>query len=116
FGSEGMSLGVYTTSIGWQPSERLAARVNVGVAHSPFGTDRMQSAMGFSPDQPARVFLQDATIAYRPTDNAVLTLSFQQSPYGGYYAPYGHAPYGGYNRTSFRAASPTHDALFWRAP
>lgn len=117
-GGDVMSLGVLSTTVGWQPTDRLAARVSVGVAHSPFGTDRMQSAMGFSQDQPARVFIQDATLAYRPTENSVLTFSFSQSPYGNYASPFGHgyAPYGHspFQQARFRAASANHDALFWR--
>lgn len=116
FGGEGIGIGVYSTSMRWQPTDRLAARVDVGLAHSPFGSSMMQQQLGFSQDQPARVFLQNASIAYRPTENSVLTLSFSQSPYGGYFAPFGMTPLGPHGGTSFRAgvAPAGHDAMFWR--
>lgn len=83
-----LGLGVYTGSVQWQPSAKLAGRVDVGVAHSPFGTGAVQSALGFDDGQP-RVFLRNAELAYRPTENSVLHLSIQQSPYGAYASPYG---------------------------
>lgn len=121
FGGSNLGLGVYTTSLQWQPSSRLAARVDVGVAHSPFGSDDVRQALGFDQDTPARLFLRNAEIAYRPTENSVLRLQVQQNPAGSYgygYAPYA-SPYGyGYgptSATSIRARFGTEtDALFWR--
>ncbi|MFN3596642.1 MAG: hypothetical protein ACK41D_05160 [Rubricoccaceae bacterium] len=121
-----LGLGVYTSSLRWQPSERLAGRVDVGVAHSLGGSQHLQAALGFD-ENPARVFLRNAEIAYRPTANSVLHLQFQQSPYGTYAQPYGayaqpygaYAPYGplGYRQgVSARFAPADAEALFWRAP
>src|SRR5690606_1051296 len=110
FAGDGLGLGVYTTSLGWQPSDRLAARVDVGVAHSPFGDGALRNALGFDQDAPARVFLRNAELAYRPTENSLLRLQVQQSPYGHYAAPYGYAgygmnPYGGFGmRADFGGA------------
>lgn len=120
FGSEGVGLGVYTTSFRFQPTDRLAARVDLGVAHSPFGSEGVRQQMGFTHDNPAQVYLQNATVAYRPTESSVITFSFQQSPYGGYASPYGYrgygfSPYGG-TRMQTRFAPSNHDALFWRNP
>ena len=116
FGGESLGLGVYTTSLQWQPSAKLAARVDVGVAHSPFGTDALQQRLGFTREQPARPFLRNAEIAYRPTENATFHLQVRQSPFGGYASPYGtyYNPY--YGGSHFRAAVGTadSDALFWR--
>jgi hypothetical protein len=120
-GSEGVGLGVYTTSLRWQPSERLAARVDVGVAHSPFGSSALQQRMGFDQGTPAQVYLRNAAVAYRPSENTLITLSVQQSPYGSFYSPYGHqgmygmSPFGG---SQFRTmiAPADHDAFFWRNP
>ena len=111
FGGDGLGLGIYTTSLGWQPSERLAARVDVGVAHSPFGSSRAQQALGFSQEAPARVFLQNAEIAYRPTENSVLQLQVRQSPYGSYASPYG---YGSTYGSTFQTRYGGSDELFWR--
>lgn len=117
-GGEGLGLGVYTTSLRFQPSDRLAARVDLGVAHSPFGSSSMQERLGFDQNTPAQVYLRNATLAYRPTDNSVITFSVQQSPFGGYASPYGYGAYGmsPFGGTAFRAhyAPADHDALFWR--
>jgi hypothetical protein len=121
---ESLGLGVYTSSLQWQPSDRLAARVDVGVAHSPFGTGEIRSAMGFDASTPARVFLRNAEVAYRPTENSIIRLQIQQSPYGNYASPfgYGHGQYGdhfGYDRyrsgSSFRIQAGGDDATFWRS-
>ena len=82
-----VGLGVYTTSLRWQPSARLAGRVDVGVAHSPFGDGAVQSALGFDGAGDTRVFLRNAELAYRPTENSVIHFSVQQSPYGAYASP-----------------------------
>ena len=124
----GVGLGVYTSSLRWQPSAKLAGRVDVGVAHSPFGSSGVQSALGFGDQGDVRVFLRNAELAYRPTENTTLQLRVQQSPYGSYAAPYGYgsalgygaygAPYGygPYGRTGFsaRLAPSDADALFFR--
>ncbi len=121
-----LGLGIYTTSLQWQPSSRLAARVDVGVAHSPFGSADVQQALGFDQNTPARVFLRNAEIAYRPTENSVLRLQIQQnpmgaygrSPYGSYASPYGYGGYGyapGSYGTSLQARyGSDSEALFWR--
>jgi len=120
FAGESVGLGVYTTSLRYQPTDRLAARVDVGVAHSPFGSDAMQQSMGFNDGTPARVFLRNAEIAYRPTDNTVLHLQIRQSPFGPYAAPFGaygydrYSPYGYGSSISAGYAPADHDALFWR--
>jgi len=119
FGSEGVGLGVYTTSLRFQPTDRLAARVDLGVAHSPFGSSALQQNLGFGQDTAAQVYLRNATIAYRPTENSMITFSMQQSPFGGYASPhgfggYGMSPYGGASRMHMQFAPANHDALFFR--
>lgn len=122
----GVGLGVYTSSLRWQPSAKLAGRVDVGVAHSPFGSSGVQSALGFDNAGDVRVFLRNAELAYRPTENMTLQLRVQQSPYGAYASPYGYGPgyglgygytpYGAYGRTGVSAsfAPADNDALFFR--
>ncbi|MCH7638310.1 MAG: hypothetical protein IH855_02440 [Bacteroidetes bacterium] len=131
YGGSSLGLGIYTTSLQWQPSSRLAARVDVGVAHSPFGSADVQQALGFDPNTPARIFLRNAEIAYRPTENSVLRLQIRQnpmgaygrSPYGSYATPYGYGGYGygGYGYAPGSYGTSLHarygvdsDALFWR--
>ena len=89
-----VGLGLYTASLRWQPSAKLAGRVDLGVAHSLFGDDAAQSALGLGGADGPRVFLRNAELAYRPSENATVHLSVRQSPYGAYASPYGYSPYG----------------------
>ncbi|OZC03012.1 hypothetical protein [Rubricoccus marinus] len=75
-----LGLGTYTTSLQWQPSNRLAARVDVGLAHGAVGS--LANAAGFSADNPAKIYLQNAELAYRPTENSMIRLQVRQTPYG----------------------------------
>ena len=93
-----LGLGIYTTTLRWQPSSKLAGRVDVGVAHSPFGSAGVQSALGFDADTPARVYLRNAELAYRPTESSIVRLSVQQSPFGRCLAPRYGSAYGAAGR------------------
>jgi len=75
-----LGLGVYTTSLLWQPSSKLAGRVDLGLAHGAVGS--LANAAGFSADNPARLYLRNAEIAYRPTQNSMIHLQVRQTPYG----------------------------------
>lgn len=118
-GGAGGSLGqgIYTGSVQWQPSAKLAGRVDVGVAQNLFATGAVPGALGEDRGQP-QVFLRNAEIAYRPTANSVLHLSVQQSPYGAYASPYGAygTSYGYSNTSRFGASfgSGGTDRLFFR--
>lgn len=112
-----LGLGVYTTSLRWQPSDRLAGRVDVGFAHGAMGS--LAESAGFSADRPVRPFLQNAELAWRPSENSLVHLQVSQSPYGtvctygsAYDSRCGHnSRYGGY--ASGLAVRPGGD-LFWR--
>lgn len=97
-GSYGGSMGMYTNSMAWQFSSKLAARVDVALAYSPDGASTTgqlsNSAFG---NQGGRIFLRNAELAYRPTENTLFQFSVRQSPYGQYMSPYGYDRYG-YNR------------------
>ena len=116
FGGQSLGLGVYTTSLQYQPNNKLAARVDLGVAHSPFGSEGVQESLGFTSESPAKVYLQNAQVAYRPTENSLISLSIQQSPYGSYASPYGYSGYQPYHGSSarMRVGSAGFDDLFWR--
>lgn len=103
FGGRSASLGMYTNSLMWQFNDKLAARADISVAHSPFG------GAGFQ-DQNARVFLRNAEIAYRPTENMRLHFQVRQSPYGAYHSPYG---YRGARAYGMGFGTPSHGGLFW---
>lgn len=102
FGGQTASMGMYTSSMMWQFNSDWAARMDVGVAH-PF---TQSSAFG---QQEAQVFLRNAEVAYKPSENFEVRMQVQQSPYGRYMSPYGayHSPYSGF-------ASPRSNRnLFW---
>lgn len=117
-----LGLGTYTGSVQWQPSARLAGRVDLAVAQPLFGSGALggaAGALGMGSGQP-QVYLRNAEIAYRPTANSVLHLSVQQSPYGayaapyGYGSPYGYGPYGATSRYAASWGSAGADRLFFR--
>ncbi len=117
-GGNGYSMGVYTNSLMWQFNQKLAARVDLSVAHSPFGNapGNMYGQNVTGEGQPFRFFVQNAEVAYRPTENTELHFSFRQSPYGSYYSPYGANPYGysPYGRGYSARFANSSDGLFWR--
>lgn len=116
FGNGVSSLGMYTNSMMFQFNQKLAARVDVSFAHSPFGSNNV---MGQS--NQGQVFLRNAEVAYRPSEKVHLHLSVRQSPYGSYMSPYGAymSPYGyyGYGRHAHHAMfvgfGNRGDDLFW---
>jgi hypothetical protein len=107
------SLGMYTNTMQWQFSDKLAARVDLAAAYSP----RLGSQQGTGQD--ARFFLRNAEIAYRPAENVQMHFSFRQSPYGGFMNP--HGMYGGalgyntgaglFGRAGYQGGT---SGLFWR--
>ena len=114
----GSSLGMYTNSLMWQFNQKLAARVDVAFAHSPFG-NAFGSALGNDQNGLAsgRLFLRTAEIAYRPNEHTRLHFSVRQSPYGSYMGPYGYgngygAPYYGHG-SFYGARVSSGDELFW---
>jgi len=82
FGGNASSMGMYTNSMMWQFNSDLAARVDVAVAH-PLANS---GAFG---DQNAKVFLRNAEVAYKPSENMKIHFQMRQSPYGRYASPYG---------------------------
>lgn len=99
FGGQSSSMGMYTSSMMWQFNSDWAARADVSVAHPLTGG----SAFG---SQKPRVFLRNAEVAYRPSDNMEFRLQVQQSPYGRYMSPYGY-------HTRSSAFAPRSN-LFWQ--
>ena len=95
FGGNSSSLGMYTNTMMWRFSQRLAARVDVAMAYSPYSDERIQGLTG---SNNGRVFIRNAEFAYRPTKNSEIHLSFRQSPYGSYMSPYGYGNSGYGNR------------------
>ncbi len=100
FGGNTASMGMYTNSMMWQFNSQWAARMDVSVAHpltnNTFG------------EQNARVYLRNAEVAYKPSEQMEVRLQVQQSPYGRYASPYGT-----YRPRSSTFSTPTGD-LFWK--
>ena len=130
-GGQGFGYGAYTNTVFWQPSQRLAARVDVGLAMpfgglagAPVGGANVGAGQGMSP----QLYLRNAELAYRPSANAEIRLSVQQVPsalYGpayGYGAAafgqgsYGQSAYGGsYGGSRMQArVGVGSDEMFWR--
>ena len=109
YGGYNSSLGMYTNTLAWQFNDKLAARVDMSVAYSPFNN---ASQFG-SESNNTRVFLRNAEIAYRPSENVQLHFQVRQSPYGSYMGPYGrYSPYrAGYFYDGYGGPSSN---LFWK--
>jgi len=102
FGGQGYSMGMYTNTMQWQFSEKLAMRADVAVAYSP--QNRVASALGIERNTP-RVFLRNAEIDWRPNKRWHFNIQVRQDPYA-YRNPYAFGPYGyghryGYARDPF---------------
>ena len=96
WGGNGYSLGMYTNTMAWQFSPKLAARMDVAVAYSP--QNQIAQRAGFTQQRP-QVFLRNAEVSWRPSEKVSLQLQVRQNPYayrgygmGG--SPYGYHPYG----------------------
>ena len=120
-GSSG-SMGEYTNTMMWRFSQKLAARVDVGVAHNLFGNAPTGFGSLGSQNSAASIYLKNAEIAYQPMKNMTLHLSFRQAPRGyGYFASpygyYGNTGYGGYSGGSalvgFGGANRYSDPFGW---
>jgi len=112
WGGYGGTLAMYTNSMAWQFSSKLAARVDLAMAYSPTGSNPGVSVTG---DNGSRVFLRNAELAFRPKENMLLHFSVRQSPYGRYASPYGG--YYGYDAWNLNPYSGTSESrLFWNSP
>jgi len=109
FGGGTSSLAMYTNSLQWQFSSKLAARADIALAFSPLGNSNLN---GFSRGNSGRVFLRNLEVAYRPSKNTELHLSIRQNPYGSYLNPYGY--YNPYGYSSFNTGYyGGSNRLFW---
>ena len=95
FGGSTSSVGMFTNSMMWQFNSDLAARVDVGVSH-PLASN---NAFG---NQEARVFLRNAEVAYKPSDNMKIHFQVRQSPRGRHASPYGYR----HRRGAFASTAP----------
>ena len=90
FGGNGYSMGMYTNTMAWQFSPKLAARMDVAVAYSP--QNQIARNAGFGQQRP-RVFLRNAEIAWKPSERFQLHFQIRQNPYA-HHGMMGYGPYG----------------------
>jgi len=105
YGGASGSMAEYTNTMMWRFSQKLAARVDVGVAHTLFGSSPTGTGLPGTQNSAASIYLKNAEVAYQPLKNMTLYMSFRQAPrnYGYYMSPYGYYGYngfGGYDRSS----------------
>jgi len=80
FGGESIVMNTYINTIDYQFNDQLSLRTNLGIMGSPYNS------------MPNNAFLNDqhffggAELKYKPSDNTILSLSFQSLPYS-YYRP-----------------------------
>jgi hypothetical protein len=82
FGGQGMSLGTYTNSMTYDFSDRLNARADVSMSFSPYST---MSTFGGKKNDLSSIYLSRAEVNYKPWENVLVKLQYQQIPYGSYY-------------------------------
>ncbi|MEX0779580.1 MAG: hypothetical protein WD491_10685 [Balneolales bacterium] len=80
----------YTNTMHFDFNEDLYGRVDLGVAHSPFGNSLMGNSQGLMGNDQAQILIRNAELNYKLNDNTRFSISFQQQP-----ARYGHGY--GYN-------------------
>lgn len=98
FGGSGYSMGMYTNTLAWQFSPKLAARMDVAVAYSP--QNQFAREVGFGQQHP-KIFFRNAEVAWKPSRNFQMHIQVRQDPYA-YRGMMGYGPYGyGYNRRQF---------------
>ncbi len=108
FGGNASSLGMYTNSMQFQFNSKLAARVDMAYAFSPFG---QMNALGAT-SEGGQLFLRNAEIAYRPSEKVQFHLQVRQSPHGSYMSPYGYGRHLDNRMHAGFGSNRTND-LFW---
>lgn len=109
FGGHGYSMGMYTNTMAWQFSDKLAARMDVAMAYSP--QNQMAHQAGFSQNAGPRIFLRNAQVDWKPSKNVHLQLHVRQNPYG--YGRMGYDPYGYGYRSYARPYRGFYGPTFW---
>jgi len=94
-GGRSMSVGLFTSSLGYQFTESLDAQVDVSMMHQPHNT--FNNNMNDNPG----VFISRAALNYEPSENFRMQFEFRQIPGGSYYG-YGSPFYNPwYNRFGY---------------
>ena len=84
---------IFTNTMFMKFNENLHGRVDLSVAHSPFGDSPMMNQ-----DQGMNFYIRNAELQYDIGDNSTIRVQYQQNPGGmGYYRgdPFGRRSFGG---------------------
>jgi hypothetical protein len=85
-GGQGLSMGTYTNSMSYEFSDKLDARADISLSYSPYNTF---STFGGTKNNFSSIYLSNAEVNYRPSENVIVRFSFNQLPYGSYsYSPF----------------------------
>lgn len=96
FGGNGLAMGVYTNSMVYKFNDKLNIQVDASLVHTPYSTFNRSVQ-----DQINGLYLSKAELNYRPSDNFMINIQYNHSPFG-YYSPYSYwGNYGMFNQSSF---------------
>jgi len=88
-GGRGMSLGMYTNSMYYKIADPLDVQFDVSLMYSP-----NNSFMGGPQKDFAGIYLTRAQLNYRPSENMMLQINFQQVPMSSLmWGSYGYSPF-----------------------
>lgn len=91
FGGQAYNQNMYTNTMLFGFSDRLNGRVDLSLAHSPFGNGLMTQG------NDVRFIVRNAELNYRLGQNSNLSVSFSQMPYGYYGGGYDRYGYGNHS-------------------
>jgi hypothetical protein len=94
-GNGSMALGVYTNSMAYKFSDRLALETDISLVNTPYNS--------YGPEfskQVNGVYISRAQLTYKPTDNMNVIIQYRNVP-GGLYSQYGYGGYSPFYRDSF---------------
>lgn len=78
FGGQMQNLNAYTNHMFFDINDRMNARLDISVLHSPFGNSFMNmnnNSLG------SRIIIQNAQFDYKISNNSSISIQFSQSPY-----------------------------------
>lgn len=101
FSGQGYNQNMYTNTMVFGFTDRLRGRVDLALAHSPFGNGLMTQG------NEVRFMVRNAELNYQFGKNSNLSIHFSQMPQYGYGYGYGQ-PYGMYGNMHRRGHHPYH--------
>ena len=75
-GGNNFSEGLYTNTLLYRFDAPAVMRMDIGVLHDPFGTQKFGNN-----SNNAQLFLKNLSLDYKPTQNTVLSFGFRQVPF-----------------------------------